>query len=97
MLLYVLGSMFYEFNSFWLNEKPESVMEFNRIKEKFENKITAMLTKDVTALISLKYKEGFNNMGSLTSVNSMDTQFWLSVILLNNIQIYIVFLDNKFI
>merc|ERR1712018_1012061 len=35
--------LFVEFDKFWLAEKPRDVMEFNRIRDLFENQIRTML------------------------------------------------------
>ena len=32
-----------EFDKFWLSEKPANVMEFNRIRDLFENNVRAIL------------------------------------------------------
>lgn len=38
--------VFFEFDKFWLAEKPTDIMEFNRIRDKFEDKLLQMLEKD---------------------------------------------------
>ena len=35
--------LFVEFDKFWLSEKPANVMEFNRIRDLFENNVRATL------------------------------------------------------
>ena len=35
--------LFVEFDKFWLSEKPKDVMEFNRIRDLFENNIRTLL------------------------------------------------------
>ena len=35
--------LFVEFDKFWLSEKPKDVMEFNRIRDLFENQIRTLL------------------------------------------------------
>jgi len=40
-----------EFDKFWISEKPRDIMEFNRIKEKFQKKMTHRL-KDRKAVLS---------------------------------------------
>ena len=35
--------LFVEFDKFWLSEKPANVMEFNRIRDLFENNVRASL------------------------------------------------------
>ncbi|XP_067122620.1 ELMO domain-containing protein 2 [Centruroides vittatus] len=42
--------VFYEFDKFWLKEKPKDVMEFNRIRDKFEDHLLAYLSKYKAAL-----------------------------------------------
>lgn len=37
------GYLFYEFDKFWLAEKPRDIMEFNRIRTKFEENIRKKL------------------------------------------------------
>jgi len=37
--------LFIEFDQFWLEQKPENVMEFNRIRDLFENNIRTMLAE----------------------------------------------------
>ena len=41
------GYLMFEFDKFWLAEKPKDIMEFNRVKNKFQKKIIHML-KDRT-------------------------------------------------
>ncbi|KAH7987028.1 hypothetical protein HPB49_026126 [Dermacentor silvarum] len=38
--------VFFEFDKFWLAEKPADIMEFNRIRDKFEDRLVQMLEKD---------------------------------------------------
>lgn len=42
--------IFYEFDKFWLKEKPQDVMEFNRIRDKFEDHLLGYLSKPKAAL-----------------------------------------------
>ena len=35
--------LFIEFDRFWLSEKPKDIMEFNRIRDLFENNIRNLL------------------------------------------------------
>jgi len=46
--------LFYEFDQFWLNEKPKDIMEFNRIRDLFYQKITKTL-KDPKGLLRLNF------------------------------------------
>lgn len=44
----------YEFDKFWLEEEPESIMEFNRYREKFHDKVKGQLqAQDVTLSLTL--------------------------------------------
>lgn len=38
--------VFFEFDNMWLTEKPSDVMEFNRIRDKFEDGLVKMLARD---------------------------------------------------
>ena len=42
--------LFIEFDQFWLDQKPENVMEFNRIRDLFENRIRTQLADRATCL-----------------------------------------------
>ena len=42
--------LFVEFDKFWLSEKPKDVMEFNRIRDLFENNIRVLLSDTSTCL-----------------------------------------------
>jgi len=37
--------LFYEFDKFWMEEKPRDIMEFSPLREKFEKQIRQSLTK----------------------------------------------------
>ncbi|XP_051983099.1 ELMO domain-containing protein 2 isoform X1 [Xyrauchen texanus] len=41
----------YEFDKFWLEEEPESIMEFNRYREKFHDKVKGQLQEPEVTLI----------------------------------------------
>uniref|UniRef100_A0A673JNT4 ELMO domain-containing protein n=1 Tax=Sinocyclocheilus rhinocerous TaxID=307959 RepID=A0A673JNT4_9TELE len=44
----------YEFDKFWLEEEPESIMEFNRYREKFHDKVKGQLQMpEVTLLMTV--------------------------------------------
>ncbi|KAK9981528.1 hypothetical protein ABG768_001057 [Culter alburnus] len=44
----------YEFDKFWLEEEPESIMEFNRYREKFHDKVKGQLqVPEVTLLMTV--------------------------------------------
>ncbi|KAI7811246.1 ELMO domain-containing protein 2 [Triplophysa rosa] len=44
----------YEFDKFWLEEEPESIMEFNRYREKFHDKVKGQLQpQEVTLSLTL--------------------------------------------
>lgn len=42
--------LFYEFDKFWMQCKPQSIMDFSFIQEQFENKIKTLLSQDDTVL-----------------------------------------------
>ncbi|KAJ8388271.1 hypothetical protein AAFF_G00135320 [Aldrovandia affinis] len=45
----------YEFDQFWIKEKPESIMEFNRYREKFHEKIKGLLEEpDVSLCLAVE-------------------------------------------
>ena len=67
--VFLPGYLFYEFNAFWFEEKPESIMEFNRVKDKFEDVIRQRLSSN-TSVLQLKYKQ--EDTASLSSVSSLD-------------------------
>ncbi|XP_006011129.1 ELMO domain-containing protein 2 [Latimeria chalumnae] len=46
----------YEFDKFWFQEKPESIMEFNQYREKFHEKVKGLL-KDQRAVLELKFDD----------------------------------------
>lgn len=46
----VYSYLFYEFDKFWLAEKPKDIMEFNRIRDKFYEEIQARLEIPTTML-----------------------------------------------
>lgn len=51
-------------------------MEFNRIKDKFEDKVTKMLGADINLLLTLNYKDMPEpDVASLSSVTSLNTHF----------------------
>ena len=48
------GYLAYEFNKFWIQEEPESIMEFNLYREKFHEKVKRLLLDpDVTLILNL--------------------------------------------
>ncbi|XP_067296943.1 ELMO domain-containing protein 2 [Pseudorasbora parva] len=48
----------YEFDKFWLEEEPESIMEFNHYREKFHDKVRALLQMpEVTLTVSVDTKK----------------------------------------
>ncbi|XP_051560807.1 ELMO domain-containing protein 2-like isoform X2 [Myxocyprinus asiaticus] len=48
----------YEFDKFWLEEEPESIMEFNRYREKFHDKVKGQLqAPDVTLIMTTDPKK----------------------------------------
>lgn len=42
--------LFYEFDRYWMDCKPTSIMDFSFIQERFENNIKALLAKEDTVL-----------------------------------------------
>lgn len=47
------GYLVYEFDKFWLEEEPESIMYFNLYREKFHERIKGLLM-DCNAVLTLK-------------------------------------------
>lgn len=47
------GYLVYEFDKFWFEEKPESIMYFNMYREKFHEKIKGLLL-DCNVSLTLK-------------------------------------------
>lgn len=66
------GYLFFEFSAFWISEEPPSVMEFNRVRDKFADKIAALL-KNSNTVLQLKYKSLHDNT-SLASVSTLDRE-----------------------
>ncbi|KAL9971822.1 hypothetical protein ACROYT_G018032 [Oculina patagonica] len=64
--------MFFEFSAFWISDEPESVMEFNRVRDKFADKIATLL-KNPNTVLELKYKSLHDNT-SLASVSTLDRE-----------------------
>uniref|UniRef100_A0A671LA39 ELMO/CED-12 domain containing 2 n=1 Tax=Sinocyclocheilus anshuiensis TaxID=1608454 RepID=A0A671LA39_9TELE len=50
-LLIIIRYLAYEFDKFWLEEEPESIMEFNRYREKFHDKVKGQLQMPEVTLI----------------------------------------------
>lgn len=69
---HLLGYLFFEFSAFWISEEPESVMEFNRVKDKFADKIAELL-KNPNTLLEFKYKSLHDN-ASLASVSTLERE-----------------------
>ena len=61
-----------EFDKFWLSEKPKDVMEFNRIRDLFENQMRTLL-EDRSA--HFKINIAVDNVWKNFQKNSV--QFWL--------------------
>lgn len=53
VLFLIAGYLVYEFDKFWLEEEPESIMYFNLYREKFHEKIKGLLL-DYNAVLTLK-------------------------------------------
>lgn len=49
----IAGYLVYEFDKFWLEEEPESIMYFNLYREKFHEKIKGLLM-DYNTVLTLK-------------------------------------------
>ncbi|XP_071950027.1 ELMO domain-containing protein 1-like [Antedon mediterranea] len=47
--------LFYEFDRFWISEKPDTIMEFNRIRQKFRLRIIEKL-EDPETILSAKFE-----------------------------------------
>ena len=75
MFCHLLGYLFFEFSAFWISEEPESVMVFNQVRDKFADRITALLNNPSTVL-ELKYKT-LHDDASLASVSTLDREWWL--------------------
>ena len=46
------GYLMSEFTKFWFNEKPKDIMEFSRIRDKFQRHIVSLLKDSTTVLIA---------------------------------------------
>ncbi|CAB4025064.1 Hypothetical predicted protein [Paramuricea clavata] len=64
--------LFREFSSFWLEQKPASVMEFNRIREEFRENIICTL-QNPAAVLAVDDPCAKTDIGS-TSVQSFTSQ-----------------------
>lgn len=53
VLFLTAGYLVYEFDKFWFEEKPESIMYFNMYREKFFEKIKGLLL-DYNVSLTLK-------------------------------------------
>ena len=42
--------LFYEFDKFWLAEKPADIMQFNVVKDKFVDEVSELLRRQDTRL-----------------------------------------------
>lgn len=47
------GYLVYEFDKFWFEEEPESIMHFNHYREKFHEKIKSLLL-DYSVVLTLQ-------------------------------------------
>lgn len=54
--IFFLGYLVYEFDKFWFEEEPESIMHFNQYREKFHEKIKGLLL-DYDAILTLGDKK----------------------------------------
>ncbi len=56
------GYLAYEFDKFWLEEEPESIMEFNRYREKFHDKVKGQLQMpEVTLIMTVDQEKWFQH------------------------------------
>ena len=46
------GYLMSEFTKFWFKEKPKDIMEFSRIRDKFQRHIVSLLKDPTTVLIA---------------------------------------------
>ena len=46
--------LFFEFDKFWLAEKPASIMEFSRVRNLFEKQIRSVLS-DYSCILKLNF------------------------------------------
>lgn len=66
-----LGCLFREFSSFWLEQKPASVMEFNRIRDAFRKNIISSL-QDPAVVLAVDAKCAEVDTTSVKSFTSQD-------------------------
>ena len=59
------GYLLYEFDKFWFEEKPRDIMEFNRVKNKYQKRLLTMLKDKNTVLRCNFNKEYSNHMASV--------------------------------
>jgi len=52
MFLLCAGYLFVEFDKFWFDERPRDIMEFNRVKTKFQKQVIHKLKNKSTILIN---------------------------------------------
>ena len=50
MVLFHTGYLFVEFDKFWFDERPRDIMEFNRVKTKFQKQLIRKLKNKSTVL-----------------------------------------------
>lgn len=51
--IFFTGYLVYEFDKFWFEEEPESIMHFNQYREKFHEKIKGLLL-DYNVVLTLQ-------------------------------------------
>ena len=69
LLIIHLGYLLYEFNGFWMNEKPENIMKFNEVKDKFEQRIRKVLqSPDVNLELTFKAEDDTVSVSSIESL-----------------------------
>ena len=50
------GYLMSEFTALWFSEKPKDIMEFSRIRDKFQRRIASLL-KDPTTVLKADFQE----------------------------------------
>ncbi len=63
----IAGYLLYEFDKFWFAEKPRDIMEFNRIKSKYQKHMVHLLkNKDTVLKCNFDVKTGMNVTSNAT-------------------------------
>lgn len=72
----LVGYLAYEFDKFWLEEEPESIMEFNRYREKFHDKVKGQLQVPEVTLIMTVGPEKWLQHSSIISKTMGNRYSW---------------------